>query len=286
MLPHDTLLGGTVVITGVAPGSPAQQAGLRRGDAILSVGGERVLDVEDLVDAVKANAGRPVALNLRRGGLVAGLGSSPEFAVYETVEVVPREIAPDLRVVEEVGDPASEVSLAEARRYDSGLEIGDILTQRFIGVMIGLTNVRVGKTTDPVWVASPKSFVTIWDILVFTKNGVVEGLTTGSNPGIAGPVGIAQATGEVVDRLGISWVFQLTALLSVSLAVVNLLPIPALDGGRLMFVVIEWARRGKRISPQREGLAHLVGFVIVIGFLVFFTYQDVLRILSGESMVP
>ena len=286
MLPHDTLLGGTVVITGVAPGSPAQQAGLRRGDAILSVGGERVLDVEDLVDAVKANAGRPVALNLRRGGLVAGLGSSPEFAVYETVEVVPRETAPDLRVVEDVGDPASEVSLAEARRYDSRLEIGDILTQRFIGVMIGLTNVRVGKTTDPVWVAFPKSFATIWDILVFTKNGVVEGITTGSNPGIAGPVGIAQATGEVVDRLGISWVFQLTALLSVSLAVVNLVPIPALDGGRLMFVMIEWVRRGKRISPKREGLAHLVGFVIVIGFLVFFTYQDVLRILSGESMVP
>ena len=53
-----------------------------------------------------------------------------------------------------------------------------------------------------------------------------------------------------------------------------------------MFVLLEWVRRGKRISPEREGLVHLVGFVIVIGFVVFMSYQDIVRIASGESFIP
>ena len=120
--------------------------------------------------------------------------------------------------------------------------------------------------------------------MVFTWNGVAEGISTRSNPGIVGPIGIAQATGEGVSRLGFSWIFQLTAFLSLNLAIVNILPIPALDGGRLTFVLIEWARRGRRISPKREGLVHLVGFALVIGLILILSYSDVARIFSGESL--
>ena len=66
---------------------------------------------------------------------------------------------------------------------------------------------------------------------------------------------------------------------------VNLLPIPALDGGRIVFVVLEFVRRGKRISPQREGLIHLVGFVVIIGLIVAITYSDIVRIVNGESFL-
>ena len=86
--------------------------------------------------------------------------------------------------------------------------------------------------------------------------------------------------------MGFAFVFQLTALLSVILGIVNILPIPALDGGRLLFVIIEWVRRGKRISPEREGLVHLVGFAVVIMLIFVLSYGDVTRILRGDSILP
>ena len=285
MLPHDALIGGEVFVSGVAPGSPAQEAGLRGGDTILMVDGERIISPDELAGAIKGKRGQPVELSVRRGSRITGLGFSPEFMSIEALTLVPRVDPPKLKVVETVTDPAREVSLTQARRYDTSLKVGDTMVQKAIGVRIGLANPKFGKTTDPIWTAFPKSFETIWDVLSFTWNGIFEGVSTQSNPGITGPVGIAQVTGEVVDRFGISLVFQLAALLSISLGIVNILPIPALDGGRLMFVVIEWLRRGRRISPQREGLVHLVGFAILIVFIVVLSYSDIARIINGESFL-
>ena len=283
MQPHTTLLGGSVFIVAVAPGSPAEEAGLRPGDTVLSVNGQPVADTQEMVQLIEERLGQPVELNVKRGSVITGMETSPELAVFDTITLVPRKDPPSLLVVEKVTDPASQVSLAEARQYDSKLAIGDTLHQKAIGVQIGIMNPKVGKTTDPIWTAVVNSLKTIWDILVFHWNAIVEGISTKSNPGFAGPIGIAQATGEVVEELGVSFTVQLTALLSVILAVMNILPIPALDGGRLAFVIVEWLRGGKRISPQREGLAHLVGFAIMIGLILLISYSDILRIVRGES---
>ena len=285
MLPHDALVGGSVMITSVAPGSPAEQAGLRGGDIILSVDGKPVISPGELVDTVRGRTGQPIELSLRRASRVMGLSQSPELATFDAVSVTPRVSPPRLRVVEEVSDPSSEVALADARRYNPNLEVGDTMTQGAIGVMIGLVNPKFGTKTEPVWTAVPNGVGMIWDVLSFTWGGITEGVATRSNPGIAGPVGIAHATGEVVEELGVAWIFRIAALLSVSLGVVNLLPIPALDGGRIVFVVLEFLRKGKRISPQREGLIHLVGFVVIIGLIVAITYSDILRIVNGESFL-
>ena len=285
MLPHDTLVGGDVLVRGVAPGSPAKMAGLRGGDTILSVDGQRVALPGELVDLIADNVGQPVELIVRRGALVSGLGLSPEYSVVDPVTVVPRSNPREMRIVEEVSDPETEASLADARRYDASLKVGDTLAQSYIGVIIGLANPRFEQTRDPVWRAVPNSFITIWDILSLTKSAFVEGVANRSNPGVAGPIGIAQATGEGVDRFGVAWLWQITVLISLSLGILNLLPIPALDGGRLVFVGLEWIRRGKRISPRREGLVHLVGFVALIGFVVFMSYFDLVRLLSGESLI-
>ncbi len=285
MLPHDKLVSSEVFISGVAPGSPAQEAGLRGGDTILQVDGQRVTEPRHLIHIVQGRRGSPVELVVRRGSLVSGLGSSPELAVTDAVVLTPRLDPPELIVVETVTDPATEVSLRDARRYDPSLEEGDTLTQGAIGVSIALANPIVRPATEPIWRAVPMSFGTIWDILVVTKDGISQGLSSGRNPGVAGPIGIAQATGEVVDELGFSWVFQLTALLSVSLGIMNILPIPALDGGRLLFVAIEWARGGKRISPRHEGLTHMMGFAVLIGLIVVISYFDVLRVLNGGSIL-
>ena len=235
-------------------GSPAEQAGLRAGDVILSVDGKPVVSPGELVETVRGRSGRPIELSLRRASRVMGLSQSPELATFDAVTVTPRVSPPRLRVVDEITDPSSEVSLSDARRYNSNLEVGDTMTQGAIGVMIGLANPKFGTETEPIWTAVPNSVRMIWSILSFhVGRASPRGVATRSNPGIAGPVGIAHATGEVVEELGVAWIFRIAALLSVSLGVVNLLPIPALDGGRIAFVVLEFIRRGKRISPQREG---------------------------------
>ena len=71
--------------------------------------------------------------------------------------------------------------------------------------------------------------------------------------------------------------------MSLSLAVINILPIPALDGGRLFFVIVEAARGGRRISPEREGFVHLAGMAVLLGLILLISIQDVMRIVRGEN---
>ena len=118
MLPHDALVGGSVVITSVAPGSPAEQAGLRGGDVILAVDSKPVISPGELVDTVRGRTGQPIELSLRRASRVMGLSQSPELATFDAVSVTPRISPPRLKVVEEVTDPSSEVGLLDARRYN------------------------------------------------------------------------------------------------------------------------------------------------------------------------
>jgi regulator of sigma E protease len=95
-----------------------------------------------------------------------------------------------------------------------------------------------------------------------------------------GPVGIYQVTEAVVDasqQLN-TWfpLVQFIGAISVALGLTNLLPLPALDGGRILFVLIE-AIRGKRVDPAREGLVHLIGMVMLLTFMVIITYQDIVN---------
>ena len=123
------------------------------------------------------------------------------------------------------------------------------------------------------------------ETFVLYKNGIIS-LIIGAAPAVVtGPVGIAQITGEVA-RAGISPLLEFIALISLILGVLNLFPIPALDGGRIVFVMLEWIRRGKRISPKAEGLVHTIGFVLLMGAMILVTYQDIVRIISGESLIP
>ncbi len=279
---RDTVV-GTVTISGVAPNSPAAQAGLRAGDTIIAVQGQRIEWHGDLQRKVMARLGASTELSVRRGSIVSGLGASPEYASVDVVTVTPRLAPPELLVVDEVTDPEREVSLTEARRYDGSLSVGDTLRQGAIGILIGTSNARIVKKSYPVWQAVPMSFGQMWEILSITKNGLHSWIAGGDDPGLAGPVGIAQITGEAADVGGLLPVLELTAFISLSLAIVNVLPIPGLDGGRLVFVVLEWVRGGKRVSPQREGLIHFAGFVALIGLVVVITYFDVSRILNGDS---
>lgn len=101
-------------------------------------------------------------------------------------------------------------------------------------------------------------------------------VVTGQAPlDVTGPVGIVFVIGEVAQT-GLVNLMLLTALISISLGIMNLLPIPALDGGRLFFLAVE-AIRGKRIEPEKEGLIHFIGFALLIFYLLFISYQDLIR---------
>ena len=123
------------------------------------------------------------------------------------------------------------------------------------------------------------------ETLILFKNGIISVIIGAAPAGVTGPVGIAQLTGEVA-KAGISPLLEFAAFLSINLAIINMFPLPALDGGRIVFVLLEWVRRGKRISPKKEGLVHLIGFLMLMGAILAITYQDIVRIVSGESLIP
>ncbi len=99
---------------------------------------------------------------------------------------------------------------------------------------------------------------------------------------------MGQLTSEIVEQSSLplwSTVINITIVLSLNLAILNLLPLPALDGGRLLFVFIEVLRRGKRVAPEKEGLVHFVGLVLLLTFMVAIAFVDIGRIVSGDSLI-
>lgn len=281
VLPHDEVT-GIATVNSVSPESPAEEIGLRAGDSILAVNDERVKNHLDLVAAIVSRLGKEIELTVRRGPVIAGMGSSPETAPIETFRLIPRINPPFQVVVASVINPSTEISLVDAQKINSSYQIGEKVEQGYIGVGVFTANPRIVQTSYSLLDAIPMSVIRIWDTLRIAKNVIHRWTLGGPEPGLTGPVGIAHMTGEVAES-GIFPLFELIAFLSINLAIINVLPIPALDGGRLLFVVMEWIRRGKRVSPKREGLVHLVGFATVIAFIIVMSYRDVIRILGGQS---
>ena len=105
---------------------------------------------------------------------------------------------------------------------------------------------------------------------VFFKNLFIDSKLIGD---VSGPIGIAILTGQAAS-LGFNYMLQFVALLSINLAVLNIIPFPALDGGRLLFIGIE-KLRGSPISKKVEGLVNAAGFAFLIGLMIWITIKDV-----------
>ncbi|MBX0328542.1 M50 family metallopeptidase [Oscillochloris sp. ZM17-4] len=101
-----------------------------------------------------------------------------------------------------------------------------------------------------------------------------------------GPVGIARATGEVIQQPGGFLAFwNLTAILSLNLFLLNLLPIPALDGSHIIFAVVEMLRGGKKVPPEKEALVHALGFAALMGLMLLITVNDVINAIQGTPVL-
>ncbi|MFH1712468.1 MAG: RIP metalloprotease RseP [Patescibacteria group bacterium] len=147
---------------------------------------------------------------------------------------------------------------------------------------IGVAILETGIVRYPIYIAPVKGVETT---VYFTKEivvafyNIIKGLVVGQGPGveISGPVGIAVITGEVA-QMGIIYLIQFAAILSVNLAIINILPFPALDGGRIAFLAYEAIRR-KPASPKFEAIVHNIGFIILILLVVLVTYKDIIGLL-------
>ncbi len=151
------------------------------------------------------------------------------------------------------------------------------------GILLAAKNTTTKQEAYPFWKAIPGSFVHCWEILILFKNEIVGWIIRGTSPQLTGPIGIAGLTGQVA-KAGLSPLLEFTALISINLAIINLFPFPGLDGGRLIFVFLEWVRRGKKISPKKEGLIHLIGLAVLLALIVIVSYYDITNIINNNSI--
>jgi regulator of sigma E protease len=160
-----------------------------------------------------------------------------------------------------------------------------LFTQGATGIRIAPQYPFTEMRSDGPFTALEKGWQRTWDSLKLARNGIYSWIKGGSSAPVTGPIGIAQATGEIVREAGWKSLMETAALLSMNLAVLNILPLPFVDGGKIVFVLIEMARRGKRIAPQKENLVHLAGLVALVIMVVALSYFDIARIVRGEDLL-
>jgi regulator of sigma E protease len=249
---------GPVVIDTVEQNSPAAAAGLTAGDTILKVNGNDVANTEDL--------GRVIRLHL---------GDTLTFTVQHQDTGGGSEII-DVPVQARWAPPSGQ--------GPTGIQIHDKVTASKICQGTSPPGECYNREHFDLFTAIGKGWTSTVQSLELARNQVIAMFKGGGGPSVAGPVGIAQATGEVVKQDGWVTLLQLAALLSLNLGIINILPLPMLDGGRIFFVLIEIARRGKRIAPEKEAIVHLIGLALIITMAVVVTYVDIARIIGGKSL--
>jgi regulator of sigma E protease len=146
---------------------------------------------------------------------------------------------------------------------------------------LGISLVKTAIVSYPwyesIW-RGVQTTVDLAGMIILAFGNLLWKLITGHSVGmdVSGPVGIAVLTGQVA-KLGFIYILQFTALLSVNLAIINILPIPALDGGRILFILIEKIK-GSPVSQKFEARAHNIGFALLITLMVVVTFRDVARL--------
>jgi regulator of sigma E protease len=225
-------------ISSVLPDSPAQRAGLQAGDVVLAVGGQPVFTPEDLVEAIRTRPGQPLPITVERNGQRL------------SVTVMPRAVT-------EKAPTGQEITVG---KIDAGIATKSVRFEPY----------------GPI-AAVEHGVVRTWDVTVLTLKGLwklVSRQIDSSN--IGGPIQIATEAGrQAKEGLGPLAIF--TAFISVNLAVLNLLPVPMLDGGHLLFFAIE-AVLGRPLSLKKREAAQQLGFVLLMILMVYAFYNDLMRL--------
>lgn len=117
-------------------------------------------------------------------------------------------------------------------------------------------------------------------MVTFLKQMITGTVPGGFTNSVAGPVGVISIVSGAA-KTGIMNLLYLGSIISLNLGIINLVPFPALDGGRLLLLFIEWIRGGKKINPDKEAMINMIGFCALMAFMVFITYNDVTKLFKG-----
>lgn len=239
----------SVVVSSVVAGTPAHEADLRSGDVILSVNDVTVTTPEQVTQNTRPRKEGPSVYALRRGDQTL------------TQSILPQENGL-------IGIGISYLNVSQTKDLT-------LYTTRIPSSVLNIKDVQY-----PVWIAPIKAVEESVRLSVFTVGTfgqVIKSIATEFTvpEGVAGPVGIYQMTGQFVQE-GLLSVLRFMALLSLSLAILNIFPFPALDGGRVFFVLAELVI-GRRVGQKVEMYIHAIGFMLLMGMILFITYSDILR---------
>jgi regulator of sigma E protease len=226
----------TTVITEVMPDTPAAVAGLQVGDIVRGADDVEFNVVGDLVTYVQDHKGQEIILHVERESQLLDIPLTPR------VDPPPNQGAMGVGITYE--DTQNEITYYP---LSTAFMQGVTQTAEYVGLTFYMP-VAIMRNIFPAEAARP-----------------------------TGPVGIYQQTDSAVEAaVSLNWWFPvlwLTAILSTALAVTNLLPLPALDGGRILFIIIE-AIRGKRVAPEKEGAIHFIGLALLVTLMLVISYYD------------
>jgi regulator of sigma E protease len=227
----------------VEPGSAAEVAGFQPGDVVMSIDGRPIHSFSDMQRIVGASAGVPLTVEVERGGTRETLVATPEL----------RE------------------------KKDS---FGNVLRTGILGLTRSTTPEDVTyERYDPftaLWMGVQESWFVI-DRTVAYIGGLISGRESADQLG--GPIRIAQLSGQVAG-VGLVALLNLAAVLSVSIGLLNLFPVPMLDGGHLLFYAIE-AVRGRPISERAQEMSFRIGLALVVMLMVFATWNDIVHLATS-----
>lgn len=223
----------------VQANSPAAAAGLRPNDRIISVNDKKVNTFDDM---------RSIVLDV----------INADKSQHSTVLIK--------LVIQHSGSSNQQIVSVNARKHPAQGQ--------------GAMGVGGQTTTIPLWQAPFKGLQETYDTLSAIFSGIRDMIVGAVQPQVAGPVGIAKITGEVAQQTPtVGWwpILYFTAFLSLNLAIMNILPFPALDGGRVVLVLVELLRGGKRLKPEREGIINFIGIAILLLLMAVVTVSDVIH---------
>ncbi|MEK7672939.1 MAG: RIP metalloprotease RseP [Patescibacteria group bacterium] len=243
-----------IIVSEVVIGSPAQKAGLVAGDVLLAVNGKKLTDSQEFIKFVQENKDKKLALAVSREGKqifyevvgdkktgLIGVVLS-ELMNYQAVENMSLYSAAQLSTVAEIKDQKYPIHVAMYKSFGETYRLSKQTAQMFGNVLLKLVRFE----------AVPE--------------------------GVGGPVGIYNQTAGFIEE-GFVSVLVFVAMLSLSLAVINILPIPALDGGRLLFIFVEFIL-GRKINQKLETRIHLVGYALILLLIIRITYNDIAKLFS------
>ncbi|RJF70320.1 RIP metalloprotease RseP [Rhodopseudomonas palustris] len=230
-------------VDNIQPGSAAEKAGFQPGDVILAIDGSKIQTFLDMQRTVGAEAGRELNFTVKRGDSTVDLKATPEL----------REIKDRFGNVQRLG------ILGISRSTSAG----EVTTERVNPASAFVMGIK------ETWFVVDRTFAYI--------GGLFAGREAADQLG--GPLRIAQISGQVAT-IGFTPLLHLAAVLSISIGLLNLFPVPLLDGGHLMFYAIE-AVRGRPLSERAQEMGFRIGLGLVLMLMVFATYNDILHLASS-----